>query len=41
MVGKISERDDKSYSTQAYAMMSVGAVRMEEVQVVSALCNEA
>ena len=41
MKAKISERDDKSYSTQAYAMMSVGAVRMEEVQVVAALCNEA
>jgi hypothetical protein len=40
MVGRISERDDKSYATQVYAMMSLGAVRMEEEKVVVALCKE-
>lgn len=38
---RISERDDKSYATQAYASMSIGATRMEEVKVVEILCNEA
>ena len=38
---RISERDDKSYSTQAYAEMSIGATRMEEVKVVQILCSEA
>lgn len=40
-VTKISERDDKSYSTQVYARMSIGATRMEEVQVVEVICKEA
>ncbi len=40
MKARISERDDKSYATQAYASMSLGAVRMEEVKVVMALCTE-
>lgn len=40
ITARISERDDKSYSTQAYACMSSGAVRMEEEQVVIALCDE-
>ncbi len=31
---RISERDDKSYSTQVYYCMSIGAVRMEEEAVV-------
>ena len=31
---RISERDDKSYSTQVYYSMSIGAVRMEEEAVV-------
>lgn len=39
-VGKISERDDKGYSTQAYARMSLGAVRMEEARVVEILCAQ-
>lgn len=39
-VGRISERDDKSYATQVYAMMSVGAVRMEEEKVVIAYAKE-
>lgn len=38
--GRISERADKNYSMQAYAEMSVGAVRMEEAKVVQILCNE-
>ena len=37
---KISERADKSYSTQVYYCMSIGAVRMEEVKVVEIACDE-
>lgn len=37
---RISERDDKSYATQAYASMALGAVRMEEEKVVVAYCKE-
>ncbi|MDS1138583.1 phage capsid protein [Nitratireductor indicus] len=33
MMGRISERDDKNYSTQVYASMSIGATRMEEKRV--------
>ncbi len=33
MTGRISERDDKNYSTQVYASMSIGATRMEEKRV--------
>lgn len=40
MVAKISERDDKSYATQPYVEMSIGATRMEEEQVVEVLCKE-
>lgn len=40
IVSRISERDDKSYSTQAYACMGVGATRMEEEKVVEVLCTE-
>lgn len=40
MVSRVSERDDKSYSMQAYARMSIGAVRMEEVKVQEILCTE-
>jgi hypothetical protein len=40
MKARISERDDKSYATQAYASMSIGGVRMEEVQVQEILCTE-
>ncbi len=39
-MGRISERPDKNYSMQAYAEMSIGAVRMEEEKVVEILCNE-
>ena len=38
---KISERADKSYSTQVYYCMSLGAVRMEEKKVVQSPCHEA
>ena len=37
---KISERADKSYSTQVYYCMSLGAVRMEEKKVVQIPCHE-
>ena len=37
---KISERADKSYSTQVYYCMSIGSVRMEEVKVVEIACDE-
>lgn len=30
MTGRVSERDDKSYATQVYASMTIGATRMEE-----------
>lgn len=35
---RISERDDKSYATQVYASMTMGAVRVEEEKVVSIEC---
>ena len=38
--GKISERADKSYSTQVYACMSIGSTRMEEEKVVEIICTE-
>ncbi len=38
---KISERADKSYSTQVYYAMSLGATRMEEEKVVQIPCHEA
>ena len=37
---RIDERADKSYSTQVYYCMSIGATRMEEVKVVQIPCNE-
>ena len=37
---KISERADKSYSTQVYYSMDLGATRMEEEKVVQIPCNE-
>ena len=37
---QISERADKSYSTQVYYAMSLAAVRMEEKAVVQIPCNE-
>lgn len=41
IMARIDERPDKSYATQAYAAMSLGAVRMEEVKVVCAVAIEA
>jgi hypothetical protein len=35
---RISERDDKSYATQVYASMSMGATRIEDEGVVSIEC---
>lgn len=39
ITGRISERDDKSYATQVYAAMMVGATRMEEARVGVILCD--
>ena len=40
VTAKITERADKSYSTQVYYCMSIGAVRMEEDKVVQIACDE-
>jgi len=40
VTAKISERADKSYSTQVYYCMSIGATRMEETKVFQIPCNE-
>jgi hypothetical protein len=37
MQGRIDERSDKSYSSQVYASMDLGGVRMEEEKVISIL----
>ncbi len=37
---RVSERDDKNYSTQAYVEMALGATRMEEAKVCEVLCVE-
>ena len=37
---RISERDDKNYSTQVFMSMDLGATRMEETGVVEVLCSE-
>jgi hypothetical protein len=37
---RIDQRADKSYATQVYAAMGIGAVRMEEEKVVQILCTE-
>ena len=41
ITARISERDDKSYSTQVYYCMAIGATRMEEEKVVQIPCHEA
>ena len=41
VTARISERDDKSYSTQVYYCMSIGATRMEEEKVVTVEAHEA
>ena len=40
VTAKISERADKSYSTQVYYAMDIGATRMEEEKVVQIPCDE-
>ena len=40
VTARISERDDKSYSTQVYYCMSIGSSRMEEEKVVEIKCGE-
>lgn len=40
LVGKITERPDKSYATQVYACMSIGATRMRSNGIVRILCTE-
>ena len=40
VTAKVSERADKSYSTQVYYAMDIGAVRMQEKAVVQIPCNE-
>jgi hypothetical protein len=37
-IGRISERDDKNYSTQVFYSQSLGSVRMEEKKVVEVIC---
>ena len=39
--GRITERADKSYSTQVFNSMSIGATRMEEDKIVEIVCVEA
>jgi hypothetical protein len=41
MKARITERADKSYATQAYACMSMGAVRLEEAKFLEIICDEA
>jgi hypothetical protein len=40
VMARIDERADKSYSTQVYYCMSIGATRMEEEKVVQIPCDE-
>ena len=40
VTARIDERADKSYATQVYYCMSIGATRMEEDKVVQIPCNE-
>ena len=40
VMARIDERADKSYSTQVYYCMSIGATRMEEEKVVQIACDE-
>ena len=41
MKTRISERDDKNYSTQVFAEQSIGSTRMEEEKVVEVQAHEA
>ena len=38
--GRITERDDKSYSTQVYKKVGIGATRLDPEKVVEILCDE-
>ena len=38
---RIDERSDKSYATQVYYCMSIGATRMEQAKVIGITCTEA
>ena len=38
--GRITERDDKSYSTQVYKKVSIGATRLDPDKVVQIKCDE-
>lgn len=40
VTGRVSERDDKRYSLQVYFAMSLGSVRMDELEVVRVLADE-
>ena len=40
VTAKISERDDKSYATQVYYSMAIGATRMQETHVFQVPCDE-
>lgn len=40
ITAKIAERPDKSFATQVYAKMDIGATRMEEAKVVEVLCKD-
>jgi hypothetical protein len=40
-ITKMSERDDLGYAMQVYCRMSLGAVRMQEEQVIEVICKEA
>ncbi len=40
VIARFDERADKSYSTQVYYAMSIGATRMEEEKVVEIACDE-
>lgn len=40
IVGEIARRPDKSFSTQVYAKMTIGGVRMEEAKVIKFFVNE-
>lgn len=41
IIARADERSDKSYAWQAYASMSIGAIRMDEEAVGKILCSEA
>lgn len=38
VLGRVSERDDKSYATQVYCKTTIGATRLEEAKVVEIEC---